>query len=74
MFPQAGRYENGVYVASGTDRRMDAVVVDKGNRVSDAIRVGATVVADRKSGVILVVDGVEYRLVPEKEILGERDL
>lgn len=51
---------------------MDAVVVSKGNRVSDALRVGETVLADRRAGIHLGIDGVAYRLVPEGEIQAVR--
>lgn len=71
MFPQRGRYEGGIFVQGGTPRRMDAVVVDKGARVSDAIRTGATVVLDVFAGIPVSIDGVDYRLVPEREILAD---
>lgn len=71
VFPQKGRYEGGVFVQGGSDRRMDAVVVDVGNRVSGAIRIGATVIADRFSGLPVRIDGVDYRLVPEKDIVAD---
>lgn len=73
MFPQEGRMEDGVYVMGSTSRRMDAVVVAVGNRVTDAIRPGATVVADRLSGRPVGIDGVAYRLVRERDIHAERD-
>lgn len=73
VFPQEGRMEGGVYVMGGTDRRMDATVVACGGRVSDAVRPGATVVADRLSGIQVTLDGVAYRLVPEKEILAVKE-
>lgn len=74
LFPQEGRVERGVFVLGGTDNRMDAKVVAVGKRVSDAIRVGATVIADRFAGIALGIDGVQYRLVPEAEISAEQEL
>ncbi len=72
LFPQQMREEGGVLVSGETARRMDAVVVSKGNRVSDAIRVGETVLADRRAGIHLGIDGVAYRLVPEGKIQAVR--
>lgn len=74
MFPQSGRSDGGVTVVGHTLNRMDAVVVAKGNRVSDAIKVGDTVLADQEFGMILGIDGVWYRVVPEKDILAWRDI
>ena len=68
MFPQPGAESDGV--VSDNSRRMDAVVAGVGSMVSDEIRVGQTVVADRTTGLWLVVDGVHYRLVAEKDIIG----
>lgn len=74
LFPMEGRLEEGVFVLGGTTNRMDATVVAVGNRVSSAIRVGTTVVADRLSGIALGIDGVQYRLVPESEIVAQENI
>lgn len=70
-FPDSARTVDGIVLFDSTDRRMDAVVVAKGGRVSEHVQIGQTVVADRMDGIILRLDGVEFRLVPEKSIVAE---
>lgn len=70
-FPDSERAADGVVLFDSSDRRMDAVVVAKGGRVSERVQIGQTVVADRMDGIILRLDGVEFRLVPEKSIVAE---
>ena len=70
-FPDPERTAGGIVMFDSSDRRMDAVVVAKGGRVSERIQVGQTVVADRMGGIILRIDGVDFRLVPEDVILAE---
>ena len=68
LFPQEGRIENGIWVEGETARRMDATVVAKGNGCKEGFGTGDVVLADRLSGEALTVDGVEFRLVRERDV------
>lgn len=73
MFPPSGRLEGGVWVNGATLRRMDAVVVAKGRGCRGDYGVGDTVVADRRDGVPLTIDGVRLHLLRESKLEARRE-